>query len=68
MIDKGMLVQNCVDLVKVVPVPGLCSETCPTSSDSGNLVVNIKVEDVTDIFVEEDDPMLIKFPGIKAEH
>jgi hypothetical protein len=63
----GMVVlQNCTNLLKVVP--GSCSETNLTSSHDGNQVINIKVEKVTDIQEEEEDPLLTEFPVIKAEH
>jgi hypothetical protein len=64
-IDKGMVVlQNYMDLQK--DVPGLCSEMCLSSSHDENQVINIKVE-ATDI-QEDEHPMLITFPVIKAEH
>ena len=51
------MLQNCIDLLK--HKPGLCSETCPTSSGDCNQVTNIKVE-------EEAEPII--FPVIKTEH
>jgi hypothetical protein len=58
----------------------LYSETCPTSHDRNQLidvkveVADIKVEEVTDVKVEgvtdvqeEEDPLQITFPAIKAE-
>jgi hypothetical protein len=42
--------------------PGSDSETCHV----GNQVIDIKIEEVTDIKVEVD-PVLITFPVIKAE-
>jgi hypothetical protein len=66
MIDKGMVVlQNCIDLQKVIP--DSYSETCLTSPHDGSQVINIKVEDVTDI-QDEEDPLQVTFPEIKAEH
>lgn len=63
MIDNDVMVlQNCTDFLKCLP--GSCSETCVTSFHDGNEVMSIKVEAVT----EEEDPLLISFPGMKAEH
>jgi hypothetical protein len=65
MIDKGMVVlQNCIDLQNVVP--DSYSETCETYPYDGSQIMNIKVEDVTDM-KEEEDPVEITFPVIKAE-
>jgi hypothetical protein len=55
-----LVLQSCVNLLEVVP----CSytETCR----GGNQVMDIKVEDVTD--VQEDKPPLLELlPVIKAE-
>jgi hypothetical protein len=61
MIDKGMLVsQNCMGFMKVEP--GSDSDSC----HDGNQVIDTKAEDVTDV-QEDEDPMLITFPVIKAE-
>jgi hypothetical protein len=49
--------QSCTDLLKVEL--GSCND--------GNEVINIKVEEVIDT-EEEEDPLLIRFPVIKAEH
>jgi hypothetical protein len=57
-----MVLQNCTDFQR--DLPGSCSETCLTSFHDGNEVMSIKVEAVT----EEEDPLLITFPGVKAEH
>jgi hypothetical protein len=55
-----VVLQNCVDLQKVVP--GSDSESCHDGSE----VIDIKTENVTD--VEEDElPVLIAFPEIKDE-
>jgi hypothetical protein len=54
-----VVLQKCMDLMKVVP--GSYSETHPTSYD------DIKVEEVTDIQEEEEDPLLT-FPVIKEQH
>jgi hypothetical protein len=49
MIDKVIVVlQNCIDSLKVEL--GSYSETC----NDGNQFIDIKVEEVTDIKVEED--------------
>jgi hypothetical protein len=53
--------QNCFNLLELVP--GSYSETCY----NGNQVINIKVEEVTDI-QEEENPVPETFPAIKAEH
>jgi hypothetical protein len=47
--------------------PGLCSETCHTSSGDCNQVVGIKVEDLVSI-KEEEIPEPISFPKINTEH
>jgi hypothetical protein len=63
MIDKCMVVsQKCID----EDVPGSYSETCITSPPDGNQIIDMKVEDVTDIQVKED-PMPVTFPVIKGE-
>jgi hypothetical protein len=41
-------------------------ETCPVSCDA-NQITSIKVEDVSDTEAEED-PMALKYSGIKTEH
>jgi hypothetical protein len=67
MADKYMMVlQNCMDLEKRVLAP--CSETYPVSSRDANQDINIKVEEVSDVEVEEEHPMPMSFIGIKAEH
>jgi hypothetical protein len=45
---------------------GSCSETFPASFDA-NQITSIKVEDVSDTEAEED-PMPLKYSGIKTEH
>jgi hypothetical protein len=63
---KSMLIlQSCRDLEKCVPVP--CSETYATPSHNANQAVNIKVEEDSDIEVEEH-PVPMTFVGIKSEH
>jgi hypothetical protein len=54
-----------VDLLKVVP--GSCNETRATFFDDGSGVINVKVEDVTDIQVEED-PVPLSCSLVKGEH
>jgi hypothetical protein len=60
-----MVLQNCMDLLKVEP--GSYNETCLTSSHDGSQILSLNVEEVTDV-QEEDDPLLISHPVIKAEH
>jgi hypothetical protein len=59
MTDNGVVVlQNCMDLPKLVP--DSCSETSQTSLCDGNEAMVVKVEDGTDILVQEEkDPLLI---------
>jgi hypothetical protein len=65
MTDKGLLVlQDCSHSQE--DVPGTCTETCPASSHDAFHAVNIKVEVVSDV-EEEENPVPISFPGIKAE-
>jgi hypothetical protein len=59
-----MVLQNCVDSLRSDPVS--CSETFLRSSDDGNEVVGVKVEEVTGIKVEEHpEPILLR--TIKTE-
>jgi hypothetical protein len=61
MIDNYLVgLQNDVDVEK--DMPGLCSETCPVSSQDAAQVESMKVEE------EEDGPVLITWDTIKAEH
>jgi hypothetical protein len=46
--------------------PGPCTGICLMSSDDGNQVVGIKVEEVADLILEEDPGPTI-FPLIKTE-
>jgi hypothetical protein len=62
---KYVVLQNCVDLPKVVP--SLCNETGATFSDDGGGVIIVKVEEVTDV-QEVDDPVPISCSIIKGEH
>jgi hypothetical protein len=55
--NSMMVLQDCVDVVK--SDPGSCNEACSESSDDGNQVYGIKIEDDTDI-KEEDGPEQIK--------
>jgi hypothetical protein len=65
MTDKGLLVlQDCAHSQE--DVPDSCTETCPASSHDANKAINIKVEVVSDV-EEEENPVPISFPGIKAE-
>jgi hypothetical protein len=48
-------------------IPVLCDETCPSPSPDGNEGVNIKTEEVSDVKEEEEIPVSISFPGMKAE-
>ncbi|XP_023704286.1 zinc finger protein isoform X8 [Cryptotermes secundus] len=58
--------ENCMDLQKHVPGP--CNETHPSSSPDANQAMNVKVEEVSDVEVEEERPVPMTFVGIKAEH
>lgn len=60
-----MVLQNFVDVLKVVP--SSCSETAATFSDDGGGVTSVKVEEVTDMH-EEEDPVPISCSVIKGEH
>jgi hypothetical protein len=67
MADKCTVVlQNCMDLQK--HVPGTCNVTYPASSHDANQAMNIKVEEVSDVEMEEEHPVPMTFVGIKAEH
>jgi len=59
-----VVLQNCMDILQSEPGP--CSGTCPMSSDNGNQVVGVKVEEVSDMKVEEDPEPTIS-PLIKTE-
>jgi hypothetical protein len=48
-------------------VRDVCSETYPASSHDVNQAINIKVEEVSDVEVEEK-PVPVTSVGIKAEH
>jgi hypothetical protein len=68
MINKVMLVlQNCMDFPKVEP--GLSSQILvrPPYSHDENQISDIKVEEVSDNEAVQD-PLLMPFPEIKAEH
>jgi urease accessory protein UreE len=56
--------QNNLDLVKVEPNSD--NETYLTSYHDGNEFIAVKVEE--DKFIEEEDPLRLKFPEVKAEH
>jgi hypothetical protein len=59
-----MVLQNCVDSLRSGPVS--CSETCLRSSDAGNEIIGIKVEEATDI-KEEELPEPITGRAIETE-
>jgi pimeloyl-CoA synthetase len=48
-------------------VPSVCSETGLTHSADGIEVCDIKVEEVLET-QEEEDPLAVAVPAIKAEH
>jgi hypothetical protein len=50
-----MVLQSCVQ-----EVPGSHSETCVASSDVDSEVICVKVEDVTDMKVEEDTLQVVE--------
>jgi hypothetical protein len=58
-----IVLQNLVDLEKV---QGLCGEMCPASSHDVYQAISVKSEVFSDA-EEEKYPVLISFPGIKAE-
>jgi hypothetical protein len=47
--------------------PGLCIETHPAFPHDEIHTINIKVEEISDVELEED-PLPISFPGLEAEH
>ena len=51
------MLQNCTDVLE--PVSGLCTEMCLTVSD-------VKLEEGSDM-LEEEDPLAVTSPAIKAE-
>jgi hypothetical protein len=60
-----MVLQNHLDVLK--DEPGSCDETCVTSSDDGSQVIDIKVEEDSDI-QEAECPELVTSPLTEAEH
>jgi len=62
--DGMVVLQNSMDTLKSEPGP--CTGTALMSSDDGNQVVVIKVEEITDIKAEED-PEPTASPIIKTE-
>jgi hypothetical protein len=60
-----VVLQNCMDLLKVVPAS--YSETCLSSSHDGNQVIDVKVEDATDI-QEQEDLFLTNFSAVQTDH
>jgi hypothetical protein len=66
MTDKGMLIlQDCTHSQE--HVLGSYIDTHPPSSHNEFHTINIKVEEISDVELEED-PLPISFPGIEAEH
>jgi len=65
-VNDLLILQNCVDLLKVEP--GSCSETCLTSSHTENQVVVVKVEDSSVGEGEEADPLLTPFTPMNPEY
>jgi len=62
---KSMVVlQSHMDVLK--DEPGSCDEACVTSSDDGNQVIDIKVEEDSDIKMENDSEQ-IKSPVTGTE-
>ena len=49
-------------------VASVCSETRLTVSADGSEVCDIKVEEVLATQEEEEDPLAIALPAVKAEH
>lgn len=58
--------QNSVDLGE--NVPGVCIETHLTHSAEGSELCDIKVEEVLETQEEEEDPLAVALPAVKAEH
>jgi hypothetical protein len=66
MTDKGMLIlQDCTHSQE--DVLGSYIDTHPASSHDEIRTINIKVEEISDVELEED-PLPISFPGIETEH
>jgi hypothetical protein len=66
MINKGTVVlHSCVDLQRVVPAP--YSEMCVTSFQDVSEVMAIKVEEVTEVKEEQEDPLTITCPALDVE-
>ena len=53
-----LVLQNCTDVLE--PVSGLCTETCLTVPD-------VKLEEGSDMPEEEEDPLSVTSPAVKAE-
>jgi hypothetical protein len=49
-------------------VPGPCSETYPASSNDAYQAMNIKVEEVSVLQEDDEDPLPISFPAVKADY
>jgi hypothetical protein len=66
MIDNHLMgLQNDTEVEN--DVAGLFSETCPVSSQDADLVMSMKVEEVSGL-QEEDVPMPTIWQAVKAEH
>jgi hypothetical protein len=61
-----VVLQNCMDLQK--PVPGPCSETYPASPCDAYQAMNVKVEEVSVQQEEDNDPLPVSSPAVKAEY
>jgi hypothetical protein len=62
----AVMLQSCTVSLEVVP--GLSSETGITSSDDSQAVIDIKIENDSDVAVKVVEiPELISFPPLKAE-
>jgi hypothetical protein len=46
---------------------GLCTEMCPVSSHDAYQAISIKAEVLSDLEEEEEDPLAVTLPIIKAE-
>jgi len=64
-VKSQMVLQSHMDVPK--DEPGSCDEACVTSSDDGNQVIDIKLEEDIDM-KEEDVPELVTSPLTEAEH
>jgi hypothetical protein len=60
-----MVLQSHMDVLK--DEPGSCNEECVTSSDDGNQVIDIKVEEDSDM-KEDGSPEMVTSALTEAEH